>query len=125
MQYKTVLSSQLLLLWNGPRGPCSSPRGLYGTQSYHLRRLNLSGCDIQLTQYFILHKQKVFLLAAEQTGLDSADLLPSGMKETEGWSNKIHYIYLFVSPCHELLSKGTKRITTEKSTVIVAFEHRM
>lgn len=52
--------------------------------SYHLRWLNLSGCDIPLTQYFILHKEKVFLLAAEQTGLDNADLLPSGMKETEG-----------------------------------------
>lgn len=69
--------------------------------------------------------QRVFLLAAEQTGLDSADLLPSGLKETEGWSNKIHYIYHFVSPYHELLRKGTKRITTEKSTVIVAPEHHM
>lgn len=58
--------------------------GVYMGLSYHLRWLNLSGCDIPLTQYFILHKEKVFLLAAEQTGLDNADLLPSGMKETEG-----------------------------------------
>lgn len=75
-------------------------------------------------QYFILHKQ-IFLLITEQIGLDSADLLSSGTGEREGWGNKIHYIYLFVSPCHELLRKGTKRITTEKSTIIVAPEHRM
>lgn len=114
-----------LLTGECPKGSHSNPQGLCGTQSYHLRWLDPPGCGLHLTQLFILHKQWGFLFATEQTDLDSADLLPSGLKETEGWSNKIHYIYHFVSPYHELLRKGTKRITTEKSTVIVAPEHHM
>lgn len=98
---------------------------VYMGLSYHFRWLNLSGSDIQLTWCCIPHKQEVLLLSAEQTGLDSADLLPSGMRETEGWSNKTHYMYLFLSPHHELLRKGTKRITTEKSSIIAAPEHHM
>lgn len=74
-------------------------------------------------QYITLHKW-VFLVA-EQASLDNVGLLPSGMEEKEHWGNTIHYTCIFISPSHELLRKGTKRITTEKSTVIVAPERCM
>jgi len=52
----------------------------------------------KLTQYFILHKQKVFLLTAEQTGLDSADLRSSGMKRQKAGAIK-SYIYMSFCTC--------------------------
>lgn len=72
-------------------------------------------------QYFTLHKWA--FLVGEQASLDNVGLLPSGFGEKDHWGNAIYYTCMFISPCHELLRKGTKRITTEKSTVIVAPEH--
>lgn len=95
MQYRTMLAP--FSLGNGPKGSCSNPQGLHGTQSYHLRWLDSPGCDLQLTQFFILHKQRVFLLATEQTGLDSADLLPSGLRRQKAGAIKsIIYIILYL-----------------------------